>query len=295
MPWWRFWEQDTEPEPSAPMPRPRTATVGKPPPRPPRPQTASAPTGDETRQRLAQLRKRRELVAFDLKRAEAATRPDNPWQERIDLLGESIAAVAADLAALDNLPPAPSFPVPETPITGIAASGGEPASVSFTIGRERFLFEEEPDWDQRGGPRVRGDLQSRTGDVAALVPDDTPSDGREALTRHLIDSVAVFATDLRDRALESEPLPVAPTLADLARPCPECGGWRDWRGTCEVCNQRAWRRQGLTAEMTRFETERTEAAEDRHKWAERLAIARRRLAEVDAEIAKVEGPSNLPR
>ena len=288
MPWWRFWEQRNEPQESAPVPPPRTATVGKPPPRPPGPQSAPVPGTAAKRQRLEQLRKRRELVAFDVDRAESAVRPDNPWQERIDLLGESIATVEADLAALDALPPEPTFPLPETPITEIEATAGEPAAVRFAIGSERFLFEEETDWDQRGGPRVRGDLRQRAGDAATLVPSAAPSDRRDALARHLADSVAVFATDLRDRALDGEPLPAAPTLADLARPCPECGGWRDWHGHCDACAQRAWRRQQLQQEIARLDSERTEEAEERHKWAERLLIARRRLADVDAEIARLE-------
>src|SRR5687768_7754581 len=132
---------------------------------------------DPTReQRLAQLRKRRELVAFDVERAEAARRPENPWQERIDLLGESIATVEADLDALAKLPPAPTFPLPETPITTIEATAGDQASVRFDIGPERFLFEEEVDWDQRGGAVVRGDLRQRAGNAANLVPVETPPD-----------------------------------------------------------------------------------------------------------------------
>ena len=290
MPWWRFWEQDKDPQPpdrAAPQGRstsglaaPDRSAQRRPPPAVDDPARA---------QRLAQVRRRRELVAFDVERAEAARRPDNPWQERIDLLGESIATVEADLEALAKLPPAATFPLPETPITGIEATAGEQATVRFQIGPERFSFAEEVDWDQRGGAVVRGDLRQREGDAAALVPAETPPDLRDALTRHLTDSVAVFATDLRDRALEGEPLPTAPTLADLARPCPECGGWRDWRGTCEVCSQRAWRRQQLLTEAARLEKERTEEAEERHKWAERLPIARRRLADVDAEIAKLGG------
>ena len=285
MPRWRFWEQRSDAGSTEPPPSP--AIVGKPPHRPSR-RPAPASPDPATQDRLTQLRKRRELVAFDLERAESATRPDNPWQERIDLLAESIAGVEADLAALAALPPEPSFPLPETPITGIEATAGEPAAVRFAIGPERFLFEEETDWDQRGGPRVRGDLRQRTGDAAALLPPDTPPDRRDALAAHLADGLSVFATDLRDRALDGEPLPASPTLADLARPCPECGGWRDWRGHCDACARRAWQRQTLRQELARFDAERTAEAEDRHTWTERLPIARRRLADVDAQIARVE-------
>ena len=283
MPWWRFWEQDKDAQPGEPPSRSGAATAGG-----PRRRLGPAAADPATQQRLVQLRKRRELIAFDVERAEAAHRPDNPWQERIELLNDAIATVEADLAALDALPPEPTFRLPETPITGIEAMAGEPASVRFAIGRERFVFEEETDWDERGGARVRGDLRQRAGDAATLVPSETPADRRDALARHLTDSVAVFATDLRDRALDGEPLPEHPTLADLARPCPECGGWRDWRGTCDTCAQRAFRRQQLEAERARLEQEQEQEAEERHKWAERLPIARRRLAEVDAEIARIE-------
>lgn len=285
MPWWRFWQPNAAgqaEEATAPPP------VGTPPARGRRPTSGAAPEEDAGRRRREQLRKRRELVAFDLERAEAALRSDNPWQERIDLLGESIATVEADLAALAALPPEPTFPLPETPIVGIEATPAEPASVRFAIGPESFLFTEETDWDQRGGAVVRGDLRLRSGDAGRLVPDETPSELREALARHLVDGAAVFAVDLRDRALDGEAPPKGPTLADLARPSAECGGWCDWRGTCDACTRRAWRRQGLVAERARLGKEQEEEADDRRKWTDRLPIARRRLADVDAEIARVE-------
>src|SRR4029079_3550009 len=97
-----------------------------------------------------------------------------------------------------------------------------------------------------------------------------------------------LALDLRDRALAGKPLPENPTLADLARPCPECGDWRDWRGHCDTCATRAWRRQNLLAESARLAQKRDDEEAERHKWAERLPVARRRLADLEAEIAKHE-------
>jgi hypothetical protein len=282
MPWWQFRKQ----EKYQPAPNQAAATAG--PRRPsPRPHPTAADPAQQTQ--LDQLLRRRELTAFDLERAQAAHQPDNPWQERIDLLDESLATIEADLAALANLLPAPTYPLPETPITEITATPGEPATVAFTIGPQRFRFAEETDWSERGGPVVRGELRQQAGEAANLVPPETPADRRDALTRHLRDSVAVFAIDLRDRVLDGEPLPANPTLADLARPCPACGGWRDWRGTCDVCAERAYRRQQLQAEAVRLATEREEEEDDRHNWAERLPVARRRLAEVDAEIARLTG------
>lgn len=290
MPNWRFWERKQAPSvPANPEPLPTTASGLRLP--PPRDRVSS---GDPaTRDRLAALRKRHEGMRYDLERAEAANRPENPWRERIALLDESLDTIEADLARLEATLPQPSFPVPPVPIDGVEVSTSEPLTVAFRIGPERFRFSEETDWDQRGGPVVRGDLRQREGDAGALVPVETPADRRDALASHLAESVIVFATDLRDRALDGEPpLPPgepAPTLADLAKPCPVCGGWRDWRGTCETCAARAYQKQILNAEAVRLATEREAEEDDRHKWAERLPLARRRMADVEAEIARLEG------
>ncbi len=239
--------------------------------------------------RLQALQQRRDMAAYDLERAVAARQPENPWRERMALLDRSLATIEDDLRALDVIPPLTPLPLPETPITDIAVNLEEPVSIAFAIGPEQFLWEEEVDWDQRGGPVVRGQVQQRSGNAAALVPEGIPADRREALEQHLIDSVTVFALDLRDRALDGEPLPVAPTLADLARPCPECGDWLDWRGHCASCATRAWRRQNLRQEAIRIAQERDDEEADRYKWAERLSVARKRLADIDAEVAKLQG------
>lgn len=239
--------------------------------------------------RLDTLRQRRDMAAYDLERAIAARQPENPWRERMELLDRSLATIEEDLQAIEAMTPLPVFPLPETPITDIAVNLAEPVSVAFNIGPEHFRWEEEVDWDQRGGPVVRGQIQQRSGNAAALVPPDIPAERREALARHLAESVAVFALDLRDRALEGETLPEHPTLADLARPCPECGDWLDWRGHCATCATRAWQRQNLHLEATRLEQEREAEEADRYKWSERLPVARRRLEDADAEIAKLEG------
>jgi hypothetical protein len=84
-------------------------------------------------------------------------------------------------------------------------------------------------------------------------------------------------------------LPPPATLADLARPCDECGGWHDWHGTCAECQRRAWRRQELDVEEERLRTERAREDEERARLADRFPTARRRLAEVDAEIASLGG------
>lgn len=248
------------------------------------------PAADPAMQsRLDALRRRRDMAVYDLERAEAARQPENPWRERMNLLENSLATIEDDLRALDEAPVLPVFPVPETPITDITVDLEEPVSVAFTIGPERFRWEEEIDWDQRGGPVVRGQIRQRSGDASRLVPPDVPAERRDELARHLAESATVLALDLRDRALDGEPLPERPTLADLARPCPECGDWLYWRGNCDACARRAWERQNLLAEAARLAQERDAEEADRHKWAERLPVARKRLADVDDEIARLEG------
>jgi len=238
--------------------------------------------------RLDALRRRRDMAAYDLERSEAARRQENPWRERIDLLDLSLATIEADLHELETEARPPSFPLPETPITNINVNPTEPVSVEFGIGPERFRWEEEVDWDQRGGPVVRGQIRQQSGSAAALVPAETPPDLRDALVSHLEASTNVFALDLRDRAINGDPLPQQATLADLARPCPECGGWKDWRGHCDTCVTRAFRRQTLQAEAIRIAQERDAEEEDRYKWAERLPVARKRLADVESQIAQLE-------
>jgi len=237
--------------------------------------------------RIAELRRRREAILFDVERAELARQPENPWQERIALLDEALETVEADRQHLAARPPAPTYPVPAIPITDIRATAAEqePAEVGFRVGDEPFVFAEEPDWDERGGAVVRGQLRQRAGDAARTVPPEVPPELRAALAQHLADSIVTFATDLRDRALAGEALPVAPTLVDLAGQCPACGGWRDWHGRCPVCTQRTWEEQQLHTEAERLRRERAKEAEERHRWAERLPIARKRLADVDADLA----------
>ncbi len=282
MAWKRFFGRSKEPEPPAPatIPEPDASGIVR----------RRPPAADPAMQnRLETLRQRRDMAAYDLERSVAARQPENPWRERMDLLDRSLATIEDDLRALDAVPPLPAISLPETPITDIDVRLEEPVSVAFTIGPERFAWEEEIDWDQRGGPVVRGQVRQRSGNAAALVPPDVPEERREALERHLAESASVLALDLRDRALEGEPLPERPNLADLARPCPVCGDWLDWRGHCDTCATRAFRRQTLRAEAARIAQERDDEEEDRHKWSERLTVARKRLADLDADIAKLEG------
>ncbi|CAA9540644.1 MAG: hypothetical protein AVDCRST_MAG49-822 [uncultured Thermomicrobiales bacterium] len=266
----------------------RTATHGGAVPLPSRARPGQ-PAGAERERRRTELLRRRDAVLYDIEQGELALSPDNPWQERIDLLTESLATVAADRKALDAATARPTHPLPPAPVESIVVAAGDQAEVTFRIGGEVFRFAEEIDWDNRGGMVVRGDLRHEAGDAAAIVPPDTPPDLRGALADHLAGSLAVFAIDLRDRALAGDPPPVAVTLADLARPDPEVGGWRDWHGNNPVRSEREHRRQQLRAEADHLETERTAEAEQRHTLADRLPIARRRLADIDDDLAALDG------
>ncbi len=283
MPNWRFWEkQENDGAVPAKLPG-RTALIDEPVPKPiDRP--PSETTGDRAQQ-LARLQRRRDGALYDLSQAELANDEDNPWQQRFNLLTEALETVHHDLDELEHLPKRDLPGLPPTPITIGEVRADEPAAVTFRVGDVEFHYEADLDWAERGGPVVHGDLLLRSGTVDSLIPESFPPDLQIELSDHLTDSLFVFATDLRDRAIEGESMPVDPTLSDLAKPCPECGGWRDWRGNCSECKRRQWRGQQLEAELVRLEGERDAEVADQEKWAERLPIARRRLLEIDAEIA----------
>jgi hypothetical protein len=293
MPNWRFWgKRSTEPETSEPHVPGRTATVGEPVPKPPPLEPPAAPSEAERAQRVAALKRRREGALYDLKQAQLAHDEENPWRERIELLSEAIETVDQDRDALKNLPKRESFPLPPIPIVIQQVRTEEPPAVSFQIGEQSFRYEEDLDWAERGTTVVRGELQHRAGDPSALPMEGVPDDLRPELIDHLTDSLFAFATDLRDRALANEPMPESPALSDLAQPCPQCGGWQDWMGVCPECKRRQWKRQRLDNEAERLDRERTAELEDQAKWAERLPIARRRIADIDADLTALGDPQS---
>lgn len=285
MGWWKFWdrEQSREPSPSSPAavrpPGPNDSARPNPRPEP------RQPSDPATERRIAQLLQRQTALRYDLVQSELALQPDNPWQVRIDLLSEAIATVEADIASQSAAPSLRRPEVTPIPITSVSATAGELATVTFTIGGETFRFEEQVDWDQRGGPTVRGDLQPVSGNVDNVVDPGLDLDVRQSLHDHLTDSIAVLATDLRDRALSDQPGPSSPTLADLARPCPECGGWMEWSGRCPACTRRDIERQRLRVERDRLDADRRAEADERHRRAEGLSITRRRLSAVATDLS----------
>lgn len=232
--------------------------------------------------------RRRIALQFDIDQGELASSPDNPWTHRIELLGEALANVEDDLRRAEEIEPGPYHPLPATPITEIGVERGEGIALSFRVGNEAFAFEEVLDWAERGTQVARPELVQVVGDVAALVPADTPAELAGPLRQHLADSVVTFAIDLRNRTLDDDPLPGTPTLADLARPCDTCGGWTDWKGHCDTCSTRKARVQELFRERTRLLKERANEAEERHRLADRLPLARHRMRDLENEIAAWE-------
>ena len=279
MPKWKLWQsQETESPPVASAAptrfgiKPRTDVV--------RPEPTADPELAEKRSRL---QRRREAVVFDVEHSELAATPDNPWEQRVALIEEALAAVRADRTRIASEHRPAGRPVQPTEITELSADPGPPPSVSFRVRGEQFEFEEELDWAERGFQLARSELHHRTGDIARALPTEEAADAE--LVEHLTKSMFVLASDLRDRALAAEPFPERITLADLARPDQTDGGWFDWSGHSAAAAQKQAELREIDAEEQRLLTERAREIEEMEKLADRLPIAQRRLAEVDAEIA----------
>lgn len=246
-----------------------------------------SPDASIEEQRSAYAR-RRMALQFDIDQGELASSPENPWSHRIQLLTEALADVEGELREAEKITPGPWHPVPATPIQDIEAEKNEGVRLRFSIGGETFAFEELLDWAERGTQVARPELVQIGGDAATLVPDDTPDHLAEPLQRHLQDSVVTFATDVRDHVLDNDVLPDNASLADLARPCPTCGGWTDWKGACDTCSARKGRALQLFQERNHLMKERSREAEERHRLTERLALARHRMRDLENEIAQWE-------
>lgn len=280
---WKFWKKDPTPrqpqsaeDQEQPVVAPKARGFVPPPPRSDR-----APGGDASQQHL--INRYNDLVR-QLEEAESATAPDNIWIQRITLIDQALVANSQEVRQLDTFERRPGIALPGTPITGIKVRTEEPPTVSFRVGSEPFVFAEEIDWAERGTNVVRGELVKQLGSATRLLPADLPLDRASELLEHLDDSLFVFASDLRDRAIAGEPLPTSPSLADLARPCETCGGWKDWRGNCAECQKRDMTKHELNAERDHLLGERARQMDDRAKRIEQIPVIRRRLADVEASL-----------
>ena len=281
MPNWKFWENQREELPP-PAPPPVTGTSVRP--RTDLPVSRAQP-GTPQADQLDRLRRRREAVLFDVNQSELASEPDNPWRERVALLDQALVDVRSERARIEAVRLPAGRTLDPVPITDVEVLLGPPPTVSFTIGGERFHYEEEIDWAERGTQIARSELQMRSGDVAAVLPSDVADPDRERLIDHLTDSFFTLASDLRDRTIAGEPLPETITLADLAQPDVDNGGWLEWNGSSPEGARRQSLTRAIDAEEQRLLSERSRELEEMEKLADRLPIAHRRLADVDAEIA----------
>lgn len=283
---WKFWEKDeerAEPAPAVPeiarrfSAKPRTDLIDS--------RTVTDPASAEA---LSRLVKRRDAILFDVERSKLAASPGNPWLERAALIDDAIAAIRSERETIATETGQPGAIVAPIPMTDLTVLEGPPPSVRFTFGSETFEYREDLDWAERGFQLARSDLQLERGDPSAIVPLQLPESERITLATHLTGSLFVFASDMRDRVLAGEPLPESVTLADLARPAP-AGGWLDWSGASPIEREKQVRIQELVIEEQRLLTERANELSEMAKLADRLPIARKRLADVDAEIAKLRG------
>jgi hypothetical protein len=249
--------------------------------------TLGLPLDPDKATRIVALRKRREALLHDVEASNEAGSDSNRWRAEISLIDQAITETDRDLSEVGRHDGrVPGIALPATPITDITAETEPVAQVRFRIGDQNFSYAEEIDWAERGHQLARSELVRDSGDIDALMPRDLPEDQRTALRELLQQSLFAFATDVRDRALENQKPPTA-TLADLAVPSADFGGWLEWGGQSPVQQTEELERARLLAERDRLMTDRNRLIEDETRTAENLSVARRRLAEVDKEIAEI--------
>jgi hypothetical protein len=247
---------------------------------------ASQPAAPDP-QRLATLHRRREALLFDVEQSELATLPENPWRDRMALLSETIGQVQAELDSL-TAPKLDRPAFPPTPVTIDEVRWEDPADVLFAVGDEHFSYVSEIDWAERGTYVSRNELALQNGDPSSLIPEFFAADLRDLAGERLAEALFIFASDLRRRAESDEALPEGVTLDAIIGICPVCGDWMAWGGYCPTCTALAQMRQALTDEIARIGTEIQQEEDERAKLADRLPVARRRLAETESEIARLE-------
>ena len=233
--------------------------------------------------RASALAKRRDALLQELRTAEEAEELDNQWRRQVSVVTDALASIERDSEALAAQSGPAGAQLPPTPITDLNASMEPVATVRFQIGETAFVYSEDLDWAERGTQIARSDLHRDEGNVDALVPVDFPASQRADVIEHLEGSLFTFATDARDRAIEDQPLPDA-TLADLARPSFEFGGWLDWSGQSPVAQARRLELNRLRIEQERLEHERTRLLEEEATMMETIPVIRRRLSDVEHQL-----------
>lgn len=276
----RFRKQDQPVEEAAPPTPEPVVTKAKgfvpPPPR--------ASTSSSSDPRINRLEQRKLALENEIELVERSGDPDSPFQQRIAVLGSTLDSIEEEIRIATPLERRDLPGLPPTPIEQIAVHLDPVPVVRFSIVGQQFEYAEEIDWAERGTQIVRGDLLPMQVELEPLIPGSIQEPIRDELAAHLDRSLFAFATDLRDRAVEEQPQPVAVTLADLARPCPKCGDWELWGGVCLRCLEHDTRLRDLNTERARILDERTSELEERQRQVEELPIQRRRLAQTIADM-----------
>ena len=279
-----FWRRDAHPgnEPTTD----KIETTGSP--------SRTIPIRDAERRRLARLIARRSNLEFDLSRAESAFLPHNRWIERIEQLDEAIQQANDDVAHL--VPQSSDIPTVQLPPTSIeisVISTAEPAALVLRVSGESLHYREEIDWSERGHQLALPTLVLFEGDVLSLIPPTIAETERSPLVDHLRNSFSIVANEALEHALDGEPL-TALTLADLTRPCEQCGGWLDPKGRCPMCTQFEWQRNEIAEAAKRLFDERASTLGELDHTRERLPVIRRQIQEVDHDIAELRAKGVEP-
>lgn len=247
------------------------------------------PNDPEVRERRRKrLQERIANLRYDVQQAEATLTEPNRWTERIDGLNQAIEQARRDADAVLHAPPdRVGVPLPAWPVAVEQVRPSEPAEIALRVGDVPFRYTEALDWAERGHQKAEPQLQRTEGNIDRLMPATIPDDQRDELREHLAHGLATFVAQVRDDARDGK-IPPDITLADLATPCPECGGWRDLKGRCPSCQAREWRAQALREDVERLIKERNETLDDMQRLRERLPVLRRQLMDAQAELAGLE-------
>ncbi len=255
--------------------------------------SATIPIRDAERRRLARLLTRHSNIEYDIAEAETAFMPRNRWTERLEQLNDAIGQAEEDLASLRAERGAtPDVELPATPIE-IDVESTDPAEIALRVGSAEFLFREELDWAERGHQLALPKLARVSGDALKLVPTGLNQSVKEQLASHLTNSLSIIANEALRHSLDEAALPDL-TLADLVRPCDECGGWLDPLGRCPACVELNWKRQEIDAAAARLVDERNDVMADMERARERLPVLRRQYQDAEHDIEELRAKGVEP-
>jgi hypothetical protein len=291
MPWWDILKRKTDDAATQPhQPRPQVPMA-----------THEALAGHQQLQRRSvdpddpdiRERQRKRLIQkvqnlqYDVQQAEDALVEPNRWTTRVEQLTQAIDQARSDSEAILHAPPGfIGVALPEWPISIDNARAVPPADISMRVGDVPFRYREEIDWSERGHQKAPVQLQRIEGDLEVLLPNTTPTEQRDVLRDHLAHSLSILVEQIREDALDGKPLPQT-VLADLARPCTDCGGWLDYKGRCPACQERQWKSDALRADAERLIRERNETLDDLQRLRDRLPLLRRQLADARTALAAI--------